>query len=308
MSASPKTLVLTGATGVQGRSIIDAFSQVEGWRIVGLTRNIDSPSAKQIALLPHVTVVQADLSDSSRLVKVFQGADAVYLNVSVADFGGEEKSVEVGISAVNAAKEAGVGHLIHSVLPNVRAISRGRYNHNIHFNASSRVKNYIETINYPVTYVVVGYYFSNMMSGGPYLHFEQGNGTHLFTWPIDSKAKLPMVDTRADLGKFVRGILTGPTALARPAYNTIVAVSQMVSLEEQLAAWGEVNGVPFKFIKAEIEWWRKQVSEKPGISEDVVDLWVSSLLHKAVILTFGLVVLTCLLGIATLGTQATMRR
>jgi uncharacterized protein YbjT (DUF2867 family) len=283
MSASPKTLVLTGATGVQGRSIIDAFAHIENWRIVGLTRNVESPSAKQIALLPHVTVVQADLSDSPRLLEVFRGADAVYLNVSVADFKVEDKAVEVGISVVNAAKEAGVGHLIHQVLPNVHAISRGRYPHNTHFNASSRVKNYIETIGYPVTYLVVGFYLSNIMSGVPYTHFEQANGTHLFTWPVDGKSKLPMIDTRVDAGKFVRGILTGPTALARPAYNTIVAVTQMLSFEEQLAAWGEVNGVPTQFIKADVDRWRKEVLEQPGASEDFLAVWVCFFCEEAIL-------------------------
>jgi hypothetical protein len=106
------------------------------------------------------------------------------------------------------------------------------------------------------------------------MHSEQDNGTHLFTWPVDGKIKLPMIDTRADVGKFVRGILTGPTAFARPAYNTIVAVTQMLSFEDQLTAWGEVNGVPIKFIKAEVEWWSKQLLELRGISEDFLAVWV----------------------------------
>ena len=58
-----KTLVVIGATGSQGRAVIDYFqSQEPSWLIRGLTRNPASDTAVKIAK-SGVDIVKADLND-----------------------------------------------------------------------------------------------------------------------------------------------------------------------------------------------------------------------------------------------------
>ncbi|KII90172.1 hypothetical protein PLICRDRAFT_174951 [Plicaturopsis crispa FD-325 SS-3] len=267
---SSKILAVIGATGVQGRSILDAFSEVVNWKVLALTRNPDSASAKEAAQIPNVTVVKADLNDHARLVEVLRGVDAVYENLSVDAFGSEDKVVEIGKSVVDAAKKNNIGHFIHALLPNLAAISKGKYTNGYHYNASNRIKQYIESQNFPATYLVVGWYLSNLHTYPAYKYKRDADGTYVFSWPTSGSVDIPYIDARRDTGKFVRGILTGPTALPRPAYSTVRAESGWATFEELVATWGEVHGVPARFEKAERELWVTATAAAMNAPREVV--------------------------------------
>ncbi|KII90173.1 hypothetical protein PLICRDRAFT_107852 [Plicaturopsis crispa FD-325 SS-3] len=270
-----KTLAVIGATGVQGRSILDAFAEVVNWKVLALTRNPDSASAKEAARIPNVTVVKADLNDHARLVEVFRGVDAVYENISVEDVGSEDKAVEIGKSVVDAARQNNVGHFIHALLPNLAAISKGKYTRGYHYNASNRIKQYIESLNFPATYLVVGWYLSNLYTFESYKYKRDANGTYVFSWPTSGDVDIPWIDARRDTGKYVRGILTGPTALPRPAYSTISAVSGWATYGELIATWGEVHGVSARFEKAEREAWLTDAASRTDTPREVLELYVA---------------------------------
>ena len=79
-----KTIVVLGATGNQGGSVVDALLQDSQWDIRGVTRNIDSEKAKKLATR-GVEVVSADLNDVKSLEAAFAGAQAIFI---VSDFWG----------------------------------------------------------------------------------------------------------------------------------------------------------------------------------------------------------------------------
>lgn len=64
-------LTVVGGTGTQGRSVIEAALKGGFGKIRALTRNLDSPNAKELAA-KGVEVVRADLNDESSLVKAFE--------------------------------------------------------------------------------------------------------------------------------------------------------------------------------------------------------------------------------------------
>jgi uncharacterized protein YbjT (DUF2867 family) len=57
-----KTIIVTGATGKQGGSIVNALRDTD-FEILALTRNTSSPSAQRLAKLPNVKLLEGDLEN-----------------------------------------------------------------------------------------------------------------------------------------------------------------------------------------------------------------------------------------------------
>ncbi|AGB45884.1 putative nucleoside-diphosphate sugar epimerase [Mesorhizobium australicum WSM2073] len=109
-------LLVTGASGQLGRSVInhllDTF-EVPAARIIATTRtpaNLADLSAR------GVTVRGADFDDRASLAQAFAGADrALIISTNELAIQGRR---EQQLAAVAAARQAGVGHLLYTSLPN----------------------------------------------------------------------------------------------------------------------------------------------------------------------------------------------
>ena len=77
-----KLIVVLGATGNQGGSVVETFLKEPGWKVRGLTRNTSSAAAQKLKE-KGAEVVAANLVDTASLVAAFAGANAVF---SVTDF------------------------------------------------------------------------------------------------------------------------------------------------------------------------------------------------------------------------------
>lgn len=107
------TILVVGATGKQGGQVMAALlnSGRSQLSLRFLTRNDSSPSATEL-ISKGATAVVGNLSDRQSLLTALKGVDRAYL---VTDAGaGEEKEAELGINFVEAAKEAGVSHMVLS--------------------------------------------------------------------------------------------------------------------------------------------------------------------------------------------------
>ncbi|KDQ20985.1 hypothetical protein BOTBODRAFT_51008 [Botryobasidium botryosum FD-172 SS1] len=126
MSETPRVILVAGATGVQGRSFIEALkpegSAPPAFRVLALTRQPDSQSAKDLASSnQHVQVVQGDLDKPETIRKVFVdagGEGAIYGVFCVLAFPGLGKDAEgeekQGKSLADIALEYKVQHYIFS--------------------------------------------------------------------------------------------------------------------------------------------------------------------------------------------------
>jgi uncharacterized protein YbjT (DUF2867 family) len=126
MSSNNKKLVaVIGATGQQGGGVVRALQAREGFKVRALTRNPDKH--RELA----EEVVEADLDQPETLNAAFEGAHGVFL---VTNFDVRARSEEAtnelkqATAAVRAAKDSGVKHFIWSTLPDVEAISGGKFN------------------------------------------------------------------------------------------------------------------------------------------------------------------------------------
>lgn len=66
-----KIVVVIGATGIQGGSVISTLLQDSIYKIRGITRNTNSAKSQLLAS-KGVEMVEADLNDEASLVKAFE--------------------------------------------------------------------------------------------------------------------------------------------------------------------------------------------------------------------------------------------
>jgi uncharacterized protein YbjT (DUF2867 family) len=114
-----KLIAVVGATGQQGGAVVRALQASNQFKVRALTRN----PAKHRSLADEV--VEADLNRPGTLASAFDGAHGVFLVTNFQGHGADE--LKQATAAVRAAKDAGVRHFVWSTLPDVEAISKGKF-------------------------------------------------------------------------------------------------------------------------------------------------------------------------------------
>src|SRR5437879_4980454 len=120
VSNDKEVIAVIGATGQQGGGVVRALQARGQFKVRALTRNPD----KHRELADEV--VEADLGKPETLNVAFAGAHGVFLVTNFLEAGTDE--LKQATAAIRAAKDAGVKHLIWSTLPDVEAISSGKFN------------------------------------------------------------------------------------------------------------------------------------------------------------------------------------
>ncbi|MDB5392163.1 MAG: NmrA/HSCARG family protein [Planctomycetaceae bacterium] len=119
LSENQELIAVIGATGHQGGAVVRALQASDQFKVRALTRN----PVKHRDLADEV--VEVDLNRPETLEPAFADADGVFLVTSSSLEGTDEFAQ--GTAAVRAAKAAGVKHFIWSTLPDVKAISAGKF-------------------------------------------------------------------------------------------------------------------------------------------------------------------------------------
>lgn len=184
-------IVVTGATGSQGNSVVRSVLAELGeeWTVRAVTRDASTDRAKAVAALsPRVTLVEADqvaaVTDDSKLVSAFAGAQAAFLLTNFWDPAQMDKEYAVGVAQVQAAKKAGVEHVIWSTLPNVRAITAGKF-HVPHFSDKGAIDEVVLKSGFArVTFVVPAFYFQNLFTLMAPQEAANADGTKTRTWTL----------------------------------------------------------------------------------------------------------------------------
>ena len=118
MELTDKTIVVTGATGLQGRAVTRHLLD-GGWQVRALTRNPDGPPARAL-VSAGAQIVRAEMEDISSLVDAAEGAYGLFSVQptvgspgTAADFSAEDE-VRWGMNIAKAAQTAGIEHLVFS--------------------------------------------------------------------------------------------------------------------------------------------------------------------------------------------------
>jgi uncharacterized protein YbjT (DUF2867 family) len=206
-------IAVTGATGAQGGGLVRAILADKSgvFTARALTRNINSDKAKELAKL-GAEVVAADLNDLKSMKKAFQGAYGAYCVTFFWDHFSPEKEIADARTMAEAAKQAGVQHVIWSTLEDTRKwvpISDGRMptlmgKYKVpHFDAKGEADQIFRELNLPTTFLLTSFYWDNLIFFGMGPR-KTPDGRLVLTLPLGDK-KLPGIAAE-DIGKCAYGI------------------------------------------------------------------------------------------------------
>src|SRR5881409_2478354 len=151
LSNDKKLIAVIGATGRQGGGVLRALQARGQFKVRALTRNPDKH--RELA----EEVVEGDLDKPETLKAAFEGAYGVFLVTNFREEGTDE--FKQATAAVRAAKDAGVQHFVWSTLPNVEAISGGKFDVP-HFTGKAKIDSIVKAAGFAShTFVIAPFYF-----------------------------------------------------------------------------------------------------------------------------------------------------
>ncbi|MFL6288773.1 MAG: NmrA/HSCARG family protein [Actinomycetes bacterium] len=222
-------VAVLGASGAQGSSVVRALQDQGKFQIRALTRSPDAYAG------PALEVVGADLKDPASLQAAFDGAHGVFAVTNFWEPGADE--VSQGRNAVEAAAKAGVEHYVWSTLPDVEALSNGRYDV-AHFTSKGKVDQFVREAGFPAyTFVEPPFYFENLIQNMPPQPLPDGRTGWAF--PLAADERVVHMGSVEDVGSVVAGALANAELVGSGSYlSSAAALMSFGDVVETLNAQG----------------------------------------------------------------------
>jgi len=209
-----KLIAVIGATGLQGGAVIRALQAGGQFKVRALTRD----PGKHRGLAEEV--VEADLDQPETLKAAFRGAHGVFLVTNFWDKEKKNNELEQATAAVHAAKDAGVKHFVWSTLPNVEAISGGKFRVP-HFTGKAKVDKIVDEAGFENhTFVIAPGYYQNFV--GMMAPQKQADGSVGWALPIDPSVRCMLMADIGELGGIVAGAFAHPDQAGNGEYLPLV--------------------------------------------------------------------------------------
>lgn len=239
---SKRSILVTGATGQQGGAVARALLS-RGHRVKALTRKPDSDGARHLASA-GADVVAGDLADAASIVKAAKDVDTMFLMGNSYEAGLEEETRQ-GIIAADAAKAAGVGHLIYSSVADA-----DKKTGIPHFESKYLVEKHVAGLGIPYTISAPVAFMENVVA--PWSIGALRQGTHAFAMP--PKRVLQLV-ALADIGAFVAALAERREQVFGKRFDF---AGDELSGEEQAKILSEAIGRPIGYREIPIAAARQQ--------------------------------------------------
>lgn len=243
--ADKKTIAVLGSTGSQGgglcRAILD--DAAGGFACRAITRDPSKDKAQELAS-KGAEVVAADIDDVESLKKAFAGAYGVYAVTNFWEHFSGDKEKEQAKNIADAAKAAGVEHIVWSTLEDTRKLMSAddermpmlQEKYRVpHFDAKAEADAFFADL--PVTRLITSFYWDNLYMFG--LAPKKGDDGQLaWAFPMGD-AKLAGIAAE-DIGKVAYGIFkAGKDYVGK----TVGIYGEALTIEEMGQTLSKVLGV-----------------------------------------------------------------
>lgn len=241
-----KVIAIIGSTGAQGGGLVKAILNDEEGEFAAraITRNTNSDKAKELDKL-GAEVVEADVSNKESLAEAFKGAYGAFCVTFFWEHFSPEQEKQHARNMADAAKEAGVQHVIWSTLEDTRkyiSIDDERMptlmnDYKVpHFDAKGESNSFFEKSGVPFTLLNTSFYWDNFIYFG--LGPQKGpDGNFALTMPMQDK-KLPGIAAE-DIGKSALGIFK---AGDKYKGKTLGIAGEMLTVSEIADGFAEIMG------------------------------------------------------------------
>lgn len=255
-----KIIAVIGATGAQGgglaRAILD--DQDGPFTLRAVTRNPDSDSARALAAM-GAEVVQADIDDKESLGRAFSGAYGAFCITNFWETFSPEVEKKQARNMAEAAKAAGVQHVIWSTLEDTRnwvPLEDDRMptlmeHYKVpHFDAKGEADAIFEEVGVPTTNLRTSFYWDNL------IHFGMGpqrteDGSLAFNLPMGDK-KLPGIAVE-DIGRGAYGVFKAGSEFIG---KTVAIAGEHLTGSEMAAALTEAFGETVNYVAVPFDVYR----------------------------------------------------
>ncbi|KAF8653431.1 hypothetical protein AX16_003939 [Volvariella volvacea WC 439] len=228
-----KHIVVTGATGKQGGSVIRWLRRKSDdyrFTYLGVGRDADSPESRGLATL-GIELRECDLSSYDQVVSVFQGAWGVFAvtNFCEHDFVGEQLHAR---NIIDAAKACGVKHIVWSSLEGRRGECEAPA-----WKSKAMIEDVIKNSGISWTFVYCPLYYETFFTGkwGP--KWDRWKG---FQWNVPFPPDVPIfMFSVEDLGAWVAEVFRDPEAFSS---KRLKLVADYVTLRRLVKDFSDITG------------------------------------------------------------------
>ncbi|PLN79461.1 hypothetical protein BDW42DRAFT_201666 [Aspergillus taichungensis] len=272
MTVTKRNVVVIGATGSQGGSVVTEFlKHPHLYHIRAITRDPSKSKAQKLAA-QGVELFRADLGgDRENLAAAFAGADVIYALTDFWQHQSAAAEIQQGKAIADTAAEiTTLRHFIWSALPDPVALSGGQFLNVHHWKGKSLVTEYIQTqkpdLWAKTTTILFPNYFENTLTyPHQYLPVKDDKGIYNVSFPHSPQTVMPNVAIR-DTGKLVHLVLE---AGAHYFTKTIAFWSEAISEADKLAELGSYYKVPTRYQPSSASEFQQLLKSRDGMSEDI---------------------------------------
>jgi uncharacterized protein YbjT (DUF2867 family) len=254
-----KIIAVTGATGAQAGGLVQAILEdgAGEFAVRVITRKPESEKARAYQAR-GAQVVVADLDDLDSLTHAFEGAYGAFCVTNFWEHFSPAKEQQQARNLADAAKRAGVQHVVWSTLEDTRLdvplsddrmpTLQGAYKVP-HFDAKGASDHWFRDLGVPTTFFRVSFYWDNL------IHFGMGpkrgeDGVLNLVLPMGDK-KLSGI-AAADIGRCAYGIFQRPELIGQ-----VVGVAGDENTGEEIAATlSRALGEPVRYVAVTPEAFR----------------------------------------------------
>jgi uncharacterized protein YbjT (DUF2867 family) len=243
--ADKKIIAVLGSTGSQGGGLCRAIlaDSAGGFACRAVTRDPSKDKAKALAAA-GAEVVKGDLDDVESLKKAFAGAHGVYAVTNFWEHFSGEKEKAQAKNIAEAAKAAGVKHVVWSTLEDIRKFMTAddkrmpmlQEKYRVpHFDAKAEANAVFSGL--PTTFLVTSFYWDNLYMFG--LAPKKGDDGQLaWTFPMGT-AKMAGIAAE-DIGKVAYGIFKAGNEYVG---KTVGILGEALTIDEMGKTLSKVLGV-----------------------------------------------------------------